>query len=567
MADSDLFGVKDPVSGQIGYCCVLGAMREVFALCVYRGSEGLDFYLRLGSGDLDPELDDIFAIQDVLMAEFVNKTDMEKEDLKVVKSLGLKFRGNNNYPSFRSHLPGYYPWHLTQDEAIFLTLALECACDLAKEFKDNPDILEPPKPEHFLTYLPNKGKDGFSLVKKWQTPKQIEDETIKIPVLNQLQIKKIRKMNLEKDSTWEADTFYSTGIVNDEDRPYWMRVSLVVHHEDGFILQFKALSPEMKPYIVVRDCILDAIEKHSTMPEEIIIKDEALFVALKPLADIFDIAITFVDELPAIMEAKRELSNMPKNEPKKHRKKKMAMGKYKGDKHLENIIKKGTGCTVPIHEVRACILGNILAIDVVSFNDLFDKILRRNTPDEIVFKNQEQAQEFSMQIMSLWNSMLESQKRGEVPPFKPLPDNLGDSLVLLEALECRSKELDLFLGALAGGSTSVGDCPDEDATEVLEWLEKTCLTLKELIEDIQKESDDETCFEGKRTLEEIDYKWEKFFFKLEEGLRRARGEKISAMRLEAENPKPYVKRQKVGRNAPCPCGSGKKYKKCCGIVH
>ena len=24
------------------------------------------------------------------------------------------------------------------------------------------------------------------------------------------------------------------------------------------------------------------------------------------------------------------------------------------------------------------------------------------------------------------------------------------------------------------------------------------------------------------------------------------------------------KSKKVGRNAPCPCGSGKKYKKCCG---
>ncbi|MGD2011834.1 MAG: SEC-C metal-binding domain-containing protein [Desulfobacterales bacterium] len=22
--------------------------------------------------------------------------------------------------------------------------------------------------------------------------------------------------------------------------------------------------------------------------------------------------------------------------------------------------------------------------------------------------------------------------------------------------------------------------------------------------------------------------------------------------------------KKIGRNAPCPCGSGKKYKKCCG---
>ena len=25
-----------------------------------------------------------------------------------------------------------------------------------------------------------------------------------------------------------------------------------------------------------------------------------------------------------------------------------------------------------------------------------------------------------------------------------------------------------------------------------------------------------------------------------------------------------IKKQKIGRNDPCPCGSGKKYKKCCG---
>jgi hypothetical protein len=31
-----------------------------------------------------------------------------------------------------------------------------------------------------------------------------------------------------------------------------------------------------------------------------------------------------------------------------------------------------------------------------------------------------------------------------------------------------------------------------------------------------------------------------------------------------EVPQPYVAPPKVGRNDPCPCGSGKKYKKCCG---
>ncbi|MBI5083521.1 MAG: SEC-C domain-containing protein [Acidobacteria bacterium] len=32
---------------------------------------------------------------------------------------------------------------------------------------------------------------------------------------------------------------------------------------------------------------------------------------------------------------------------------------------------------------------------------------------------------------------------------------------------------------------------------------------------------------------------------------------------EAAAPAP-VRSEKVGRNEPCPCGSGKKYKKCCG---
>jgi uncharacterized protein YecA (UPF0149 family) len=27
---------------------------------------------------------------------------------------------------------------------------------------------------------------------------------------------------------------------------------------------------------------------------------------------------------------------------------------------------------------------------------------------------------------------------------------------------------------------------------------------------------------------------------------------------------PIVRGQKIGRNEPCPCGSGRKYKNCCG---
>jgi preprotein translocase subunit SecA len=41
-------------------------------------------------------------------------------------------------------------------------------------------------------------------------------------------------------------------------------------------------------------------------------------------------------------------------------------------------------------------------------------------------------------------------------------------------------------------------------------------------------------------------------------------EELPPTSSEASKPLPHVSGPKVGRNEPCPCGSGKKYKKCCG---
>ncbi len=51
-----------------------------------------------------------------------------------------------------------------------------------------------------------------------------------------------------------------------------------------------------------------------------------------------------------------------------------------------------------------------------------------------------------------------------------------------------------------------------------------------------------------------------------EDLRQPREQKLVFSGSEAPERKKPVKRasKKIGRNAPCPCGSGKKYKKCCG---
>lgn len=41
-------------------------------------------------------------------------------------------------------------------------------------------------------------------------------------------------------------------------------------------------------------------------------------------------------------------------------------------------------------------------------------------------------------------------------------------------------------------------------------------------------------------------------------------EKRKSIQKEYKKSKIVVKEAKIGRNDPCPCGSGKKYKKCCG---
>src|SRR5688500_11857814 len=42
------------------------------------------------------------------------------------------------------------------------------------------------------------------------------------------------------------------------------------------------------------------------------------------------------------------------------------------------------------------------------------------------------------------------------------------------------------------------------------------------------------------------------------------GDMVQGATEAMAKPKPVQKGPKVGRNDPCPCGSGKKYKQCCG---
>jgi SWIM/SEC-C metal-binding protein len=68
----------------------------------------------------------------------------------------------------------------------------------------------------------------------------------------------------------------------------------------------------------------------------------------------------------------------------------------------------------------------------------------------------------------------------------------------------------------------------------------------------------------KKRLKEVEKIFEKNGWEYTIGLEPDKPEDITSLERLLNPPKPKIAEKKVGRNEPCPCGSGKKYKKCCG---
>ena len=68
----------------------------------------------------------------------------------------------------------------------------------------------------------------------------------------------------------------------------------------------------------------------------------------------------------------------------------------------------------------------------------------------------------------------------------------------------------------------------------------------------------------KKRLKEVVSIFEKNDWKYTIGLEPDKPEDITDLEILLNPSKTMIAEKKVGRNESCPCGSGKKYKKCCG---
>lgn len=304
--DDQVFGVQDPESKEIGYCCVMGAGGEVFGLALYRGRKGLDLYQKILNRTIDPEK--LLVLQDALLAEFCDRADLEKEDRALLKSIDFKPLDSKDapaYPIFRSYKPGYAPWFISEREAKWLTFAFQCAVDLLGAFVKN-DLLLEGKADHYLIYSQDKNaklrSSAWRKIEPYSKPVEAS-----IPI-NEVTLQRIRNLQITEDTEWEMDIFFlSDRTILDQDRPYFPQVVMIVHQQTGMVLNMNMFGPDVSIPTISTDFLLQTVEKYGRVPREIHIQDKLVWESLKPIVDQFNIQILLKDKLPVIREVKEAL--------------------------------------------------------------------------------------------------------------------------------------------------------------------------------------------------------------------------------------------------------------------
>ena len=107
----------------------------------------------------------------------------------------------------------------------------------------------------------------------------------------------------------------------------------------------------------------------------------------------------------------------------------------------------------------------------------------------------------------------------------------------------------------------------KDGLKALEDLSRTSVMVKKYAEVIKKEKadNDKDINEELKYTNQLEEILADCIARINLGLKDARMRVVEEMRMLSASPP--LKNARIQRNAPCPCGSGKKYKKCCGLSH
>jgi len=319
--DSEVFGVKDPETGVIGYCSVMGRLGEHLALGVYLGATGLAGLdaLRVTK---KPDIIEFLCSQNMLKVSFENRAELRPEDLKVIKQFGFVYRGRQAWPLFRSLRPGYMPWFLTGSEARFLATAIRQALDVAMRFKDEPGLLTAPRPGTHLVRVAEAGAGEPEWRDQWIEAVPLADEDAVAGLLADVPpepelLARAGARTRQRSGTWEVDVRpMPAPIAPPGERPYIPLQILIADHDSGVIFDTD-IRAQTGHVTAFREHFIKVLDKLAQVPERILLTNHRTEVVLEPITEALGIAVERVRKLVEIEQLYRSLEKYLHSGPRR----------------------------------------------------------------------------------------------------------------------------------------------------------------------------------------------------------------------------------------------------------
>ena len=304
IADIDIFGVENIDTHEIGYCCVMGNAGQVYGISIYVGEDGLKSYM----DTLYPNIpfEDLGYIQNCITLYFEDRENLNRDDLNIIKQLGLKYRGKKQWPQFRNYKPNYFPAQLSRSEVIYMAYALDQVINVALRCREDEALLVPEDEDQILVRV-SKRVDKEDVWEDKYINLILEESNSEYEKVNEIALKRIKDNKPRKTGVWEVDFFNAPAMVKESGRPYYPLMLMIAEAESGLMLDMKMTS-DFEGYIgEFRDEIIDLIARNKQIPEVIVVQRKKAFQMLEPISSKLGIDLQPVEELFSIKEFRKGL--------------------------------------------------------------------------------------------------------------------------------------------------------------------------------------------------------------------------------------------------------------------
>lgn len=285
------------------YVSILGKNGNCYGITIYEGLDGLnDFMMLAFSEQMNIPSDFAMSCQNNLTCYWGNREELSAEQYRIVKDLGYKFRGKNQWLYFLSFKKGYFPYNMDQDEVRRMTDYLTLLKEAIGYYRDKQVKVRFDEEETYYYTTDGKNVTGEA------HPLPFTGHNF--PVLNLTDEEVLEEIRTADKCAvvLEADIVSLNSSVQDEkyDRPANPYLCLLAEARSGLMLAAEMSGPEEDEKIVLAETLLSFIAKAGA-PEEVRVRNVLIEAVLEQICKEAGIKLRRVKRLHSVEEFMKEM--------------------------------------------------------------------------------------------------------------------------------------------------------------------------------------------------------------------------------------------------------------------